>query len=64
MKVLELVEAPGVAPETVVDELRPGYVWRGLVVRYAEVRATRAAPQVSDDAHREPVDDAGLDADP
>ena len=37
---IELVEAPGVPPETVVDELRPGYVWRGLVVRYAEVRAT------------------------
>ncbi len=43
MRVIELVDAPGVAPETVMDELRPGYVWRGQVVRYAEVRATRAA---------------------
>ncbi len=40
MKVIELVDAADVAPETVVDELRPGYVWRGQVVRYAEVRAT------------------------
>jgi molecular chaperone GrpE len=62
MRVIELVEAPGVAPETVVDELRPGYVWQGRVVRYAEVRATRAAPQVPEDAHQEPADDAPLDA--
>ncbi len=48
MKVIELVDAPDAAPETVVDELRPGYLWRGQVVRYAEVRATRAVPQFSD----------------
>ena len=44
MRVVELVEAPGVPPETVVEEIRPGYAWRGHVLRYAEVRATRAAP--------------------
>jgi molecular chaperone GrpE len=48
MKVIELVDAPDAAPETVVDELRPGYVWRGQVVRYAEVRATRAVSRPPD----------------
>jgi len=62
MKVIELVEAPDVAPETVVDELRPGYLWRGRVVRYAEVRATRAAPQSSGADDTAPAVDTGLHA--
>jgi molecular chaperone GrpE len=61
MRVVELVEAPGVPPETVVDEIRPGYVWRGIVVRYAEVRATRAAPQHPDHEDEEPAEDADRD---
>ena len=61
MRVVELVDAPGVPPETVVDEIRPGYVWRGIVVRYAEVRATRAAPQHPDDEDEEPAEDADGD---
>jgi len=56
MRVIELVDAPGVPPETVVEEIRPGYAWRGRVVRYAEVRATRAAPQHPDDEDVEPAD--------
>jgi molecular chaperone GrpE len=41
MTVVELSDDPQVASETVVAELRPGYTWRGTVVRYAEVRAVR-----------------------
>jgi molecular chaperone GrpE len=57
MRVVELVDAPGVPPETVVEEIRPGYAWRGRVVRYAEVRATRAAPQHPDGEDEEPAGD-------
>ena len=62
MSVIELVDAPGVAPETVVEEIRPGYVWRGIVVRYAEVRATRAAPQNEDGENEEPAEADDWDA--
>jgi molecular chaperone GrpE len=61
MRVIELVDAPGVAPETVVEEIRPGYAWRGFVLRYAEVRATRAAPQNQAGEDEEPADDADGD---
>jgi molecular chaperone GrpE len=43
MTVVELADAPNVPPGTVVDEVRPGYVWRDKVVRFAEVRTTRLA---------------------
>jgi len=39
MTVVELVDRPESEPETVAEELRPGYKWHGAVVRYAEVRA-------------------------
>lgn len=39
MNVIELVDDPQLTPETVVEELRPGYTWRGGVLRFAEVRA-------------------------
>lgn len=39
MTVVELVDDPESEAETVVEEVRPGYTWRGDVVRYAEVRA-------------------------
>ncbi len=61
MRVIELVDAPGVPPETVVEEIRPGYVWRGQVLRYAEVRATRAAPQREADNDEEPAEDTDRD---
>ncbi len=39
MTVVELVDRPGVEPETVIEEVRPGYCWNGRVIRFAEVRA-------------------------
>jgi molecular chaperone GrpE len=44
MNVIELVDEPDLPPETVVEELRPGYRWRGRVVRFAEVRAVCRRP--------------------
>ncbi len=41
MTVVELVDDPTVDPETVVGLVRPGYEWRGRLIRYAEVRAAR-----------------------
>jgi len=70
MNVVELVDVLGVAPETVVDEIRPGYLWQGRVMRFAEVRATRPAPhaeetlisQSDEDADPElPLDDDNAD---
>ena len=56
MRVIELVDAPGVPPETVVEEIRPGYVWRGQVVRYAEVRAHAPRRSIGGE-DEEPADD-------
>ncbi len=39
MTVVALVDAPDAEPETVVEEVRPGYRWHGRVIRFAEVRA-------------------------
>jgi len=39
MKVLEVVSDPCRAPGTVVEQLRAGYLWRGKVIRFAEVKA-------------------------
>ena len=39
--VVELVESPGEPAETVVEEVRPGYLWKDRVVRFAEVRAAK-----------------------
>jgi molecular chaperone GrpE len=41
MTVIELLDHPG-PPSHVVDELRSGYTWRGRILRYAEVRASRS----------------------
>lgn len=43
MTVVELVDDPDAAPETVVEEVRPGYLWQGKVIRFTEVRAVRGA---------------------
>lgn len=43
MTVLEVLDDPSRPAGTVVKELRRGYTWRGRVIRYAEVLATRAA---------------------
>jgi len=45
MTVVEVADASEGPPETVVQELRPGYWWQNTVVRYAEVRAVRALTQ-------------------
>ena len=37
MTAVGLVHSPQVAPNTVVEELRPGYLWRDKIVRFAEV---------------------------
>jgi molecular chaperone GrpE len=41
MTVVEVVDAPGLTPGLVVDEVRRGYTWRGRVLRFVEVRAAR-----------------------
>ncbi len=43
-RLLELVDQLDLPPETVVEELRPGYRWRGRIVRFAEVRAVCRRP--------------------
>ncbi len=42
MTVLEVVDVPGAAAGTVMKELRPGYTWKGRLIRYAEVQAVRS----------------------
>lgn len=39
MSVVELVDDPHAEPETVIEEVRPGYLWDDRVIRFAEVRA-------------------------
>ncbi len=41
MTVVELVDDPHAEPEVVLEEVRPGYIYRGHVLRFAEVRAAR-----------------------
>ncbi len=43
MTVVELADECEGMPETVVEELRPGYLWHETVIRFAEVRAVRSA---------------------
>jgi molecular chaperone GrpE len=42
MTVLEVVDDPDRPTGEVVEEVRRGYTWRGRVLRYAEVRASRS----------------------
>lgn len=41
MVVVEVADERNLPPGTVCEELRRGYTWKGRVLRYAEVRATR-----------------------
>jgi molecular chaperone GrpE len=50
MVVVEVVHDPERPSHTVVEELRRGYLWRGRVLRFAEVRATRGGPDATDPA--------------
>jgi molecular chaperone GrpE len=42
MTVVEAVDDPLRPPGLVIDELRPGYYWKGKVIRFAEVRAVQS----------------------
>ncbi len=42
MEVLEAVEGTGHAPGEVLDEVRRGYLWRGRLFRFAQVRVARS----------------------
>jgi molecular chaperone GrpE len=54
MTVVELVDDPTAEPETVVQVVRPGYVWAGRLIRYAEVRAARQDPRTLNQLEEEP----------
>ena len=41
MTVVEIADDEQAPPETVIAELRPGYLWRQTVIRFAEVRAVK-----------------------
>jgi len=41
MEVVEVVADTGCEPGTVVEEVRPGYRWRGRLVRFAQVKVAR-----------------------
>jgi len=41
MSIVDVIDDPYRPPGQVVEELRPGYLWSGKVLRFAEVRAVR-----------------------
>ncbi len=41
MEVAEVVRDPERGATEVIDEVRPGYRWRGRLLRYAQVRVAR-----------------------
>ena len=47
MIVVEVVHDPELPSHTVVEVLRSGYLWRGRVLRYAEVKASRGGPDAA-----------------
>jgi molecular chaperone GrpE len=60
MTVVEVVDDPDRPPGVVVEEVRRGYTWRGRVLRYAEVRASRS-PAPARDGQPEPDPEPGPD---
>src|SRR5262249_42813353 len=57
MEVLEAVADTGRPPGEVIEEVRRGYLWRGRVFRFAQVRVARSSSQaaimeISDGQHR------------
>ncbi|MBI1917737.1 MAG: nucleotide exchange factor GrpE, partial [Planctomycetes bacterium] len=42
MEVLEAVANTGRPPAEVIEEVRRGYLWRGRVFRFAQVRVARS----------------------
>lgn len=60
MTVVELVVDADAPPETVVEVVRPGYVWGARVVRFAEVRAVASrATQLDHDPNQWDEEDIG-----
>ncbi|MGD0043112.1 MAG: nucleotide exchange factor GrpE, partial [Isosphaeraceae bacterium] len=55
MIVIEVTDSPDWPPQTVIEELRRGYTWRGRVLRLAEVRAVRGQ---RNEVHEEPDGEA------
>jgi molecular chaperone GrpE len=41
MEAVEVVDEPEQPPGIVVEEVRPGYLWRGKVLRFAQVKVAR-----------------------
>jgi molecular chaperone GrpE len=62
MTVIEAVDAPDQMPGYVIDEVRRGYIWRGRVLRYAEVRAARGRT-VEDVEEEEDAEESEHEAD-
>lgn len=60
MTVVEVIDDPSRPSAEVIDEIRKGYTWRGRVLRYAEVRASRS-PSPTYDAQPESNDDDAQD---
>jgi molecular chaperone GrpE len=61
MIVAEVIHDPDRPNNIVIEELRRGYLWRGRVLRYAEVRASRGGPEMTEarlsgDEYHESVD--------
>lgn len=57
MMVVQAVDDSTCSPGTVVDEVRPGYLWNGKVLRFAEVRAVRGQTTT----HDLPAEDSATD---
>jgi molecular chaperone GrpE (heat shock protein) len=53
MTVVDVDDDDQLPPETVSAELRPGYVWRQTVIRFAEVRAVKNRVSVAPDFDEE-----------
>jgi molecular chaperone GrpE len=48
MIVVEVVHDPDRPNNIVIEELRRGYLWKGRVLRYAEVRACKGGPEMTE----------------
>jgi molecular chaperone GrpE len=46
MTVIDVAEHDNLPAGTVLEELRPGYLWRGRLLRYAEVRVVRSRTSI------------------
>jgi molecular chaperone GrpE len=58
MIVIEITEAADWPPQTVIEELRRGYTWRGRILRLAEVKAVRGKPIEEPEEHDDESDES------